>query len=142
LRERVTDIPLLVEHFMKKLNNTHGFNKVLSNDALKLLMNYSWPGNVRQLESIIERAYILCEGNLIDVDHIPDEVHQGSIKGTPNEIDIPEGGIDFNTIEKELIKKALNKAEGKISMAAKLLNMSYDKLWFKIKKMKERGEIF
>ncbi|HQE79216.1 MAG TPA: sigma-54 dependent transcriptional regulator [Syntrophorhabdaceae bacterium] len=142
LRERATDIPLLVEHFMKKLNNTHGMNKALSNDALKLLMNYSWPGNVRQLESIIERAYILCEGSLIDVDHIPDEVHQGSTKGTPNEIDIPDEGIDFDTIEKELIKKALNKAEGKISMAAKLLNMSYDKLWFKIKKMKEKGEIF
>lgn len=142
LRERATDIPLLIEHFMKKLNNTHGMNKALSNDALKLLMNYSWPGNVRQLESIIERAYILCEGSLIDVDHIPDEVHQGSTKGTPNEIDIPDEGIDFDTIEKELIKKALNKAEGKISMAAKLLNMSYDKLWFKIKKMKEKGEIF
>ncbi|MBP8625137.1 MAG: sigma-54-dependent Fis family transcriptional regulator [Syntrophorhabdales bacterium] len=142
LRERITDVPILVEHFLKKINNAQGVKKSVSNEALKLLMGYSWPGNVRQLESIIERAYIMCEGNVIDVEHIPEEVNQGSVKNIPEQIDIPDEGIDFETVEKELIKKAFVKAEGKVSVAARLLNMPYDKLWFKIKKMKERGELF
>jgi len=142
LRERATDIPLLIEHFLKRINEVHGVKKTVSNEALKLLMGYSWPGNVRQLESIIERAFIMCEGDVIDVEHIPEEVNQDTLKNIPEQINIPDEGIDFETIEKELIKKAYLKAEGKVSVAARLLNMSYDKLWFKIKKMKEKGELF
>ncbi|HPP06212.1 MAG TPA: sigma-54 dependent transcriptional regulator [Syntrophorhabdaceae bacterium] len=142
LRERVTDIPLLVEHFLKRLNDNEKTKKTISNEALKLLMAYSWPGNVRQLESTIERAYVMCDGPTIDVEHIPEEVKQSTYKSLPAQLNIPDEGIDFEAIEKELIKKAYMKAEGKVSVAAKLLNMSYDKLWFKIKKMKEKGEIF
>jgi len=142
LRERITDIPLLVEHFLKKLNDSEKAKKTISNDALKLLMGYSWPGNVRQLESIIERAYVMCDGPVIDIEHIPEEVKQISLKNLSHEINIPDEGIDFEAVEKELIKKAYIKAEGKVSVAARLLNMSYDKLWFKVKKMKEKGEIF
>ncbi|HOP86333.1 MAG TPA: sigma-54 dependent transcriptional regulator [Syntrophorhabdaceae bacterium] len=142
LRERITDIPLLAEHFLKKLNDSEKVKKTLSNDALKLLMGYSWPGNVRQLESIIERAYVMCDGPIIDIEHIPEEVKQVSLKKLSHEINIPDEGIDFEAVEKELIKKAYIKAEGKVSVAARLLNMSYDRLWFKLKKMKEKGEIF
>ncbi len=142
LRERATDIPLLIEHFLKRINEVHSVKKTISNEALKLLMGYSWPGNVRQLESIIERAFIMCEEDVIDVEHIPEEVNQDTVKNIPGHINIPDEGIDFETIEKELIKKAYLKAEGKVSVAARLLNMSYDKLWFKIKKMKEKGELF
>jgi DNA-binding NtrC family response regulator len=74
LRERTTDIPLLVEHFMKKLNATGGKRLIMSNEALEVLMNHPWPGNVRQLESALERAYILCEGSVIGPDHLPDEI--------------------------------------------------------------------
>lgn len=142
LRERITDIPLLVEHFLKRLNSNENTKKNISNEALKLLMGYSWPGNVRQLESIVERAYVMCDGSTIDVEHIPEEVKQLTLRSLPSQLNIPDEGIDFETIEKELIKKAYIKAEGKVSVAAKLLNMSYDKLWFKIKKMKEKGELF
>jgi DNA-binding NtrC family response regulator len=74
LRERITDIPLLVEHFLKKLNEANGKSLTMSKEALQYLMNHPWPGNVRQLESAVERAYILCEGSVIGPDHLPDEI--------------------------------------------------------------------
>jgi DNA-binding NtrC family response regulator len=78
LRERTTDIPLLIEHFMKTFEKKHGGVKHVSEEVLQAFMRYSWPGNVRQLESAIERSYIMCEGNLINIDHVPAEVKQGS----------------------------------------------------------------
>ncbi len=78
LRERVTDIPLLVEHFLKKLSELHGVTKKLDDDVLPVLMNYRWQGNVRQLESVIERSYILCDGDTITLDHVPSEVKETS----------------------------------------------------------------
>jgi transcriptional regulator with PAS, ATPase and Fis domain len=74
LRERITDIPLLVEHFLKKLNEANGKSLTMSKEALQYLMNHPWPGNVRQLESAVERAYILCEDTVIGPDHLPDEI--------------------------------------------------------------------
>jgi DNA-binding NtrC family response regulator len=73
LRERTTDIPLLVEHFMRKLNEASGKRLTMGSGALHILMNHLWPGNVRQLESALERAYILCEGDVIGPEHLPDE---------------------------------------------------------------------
>ena len=77
LREKITDIPLLVEHFLKKLNESHDRKKTISNDALQLLMGYSWPGNIRQLESVIERSYVMCEEETMDAEHMPEEIKQG-----------------------------------------------------------------
>jgi len=141
LRERVADIPLLVEHFLNKLNGNHEEKKGISNEALQLLMKYSWPGNVRQLESVMERAYIMCEEDAISIGYMPEEVKQEGGKNLSKHMEIPDEGLNFDEIEREFIKKAVIKAEGKISLAAKLLNMSYDKLWFKVKKMKEKGDI-
>ena len=64
LRDKKTDIPILVEHFLKKMNESHDGRKSVSNDALQAMMAYSWPGNIRQLESVLERAYIMCEDPL------------------------------------------------------------------------------
>lgn len=141
LRERVTDVPILVEHFLEKLKRSHGRTKRVAPEALQALMRYEWPGNVRQLESVIERAYIMAEDDIIDLDHLPREVKQEKNAGSIEKMEIPDGGLDLNAVEKELIKKAIVKADGKISVAAKYLNMSYDKLWFKVKKMKEKNEM-
>jgi len=78
LRERLTDTPLLVEHFLKQLNEMHGKKKVIENEALDLLMRYPWPGNVRQLESVVERAYIMCEENIIGTESMPEEVKRAT----------------------------------------------------------------
>lgn len=77
LRDRITDIPLLVEHFLKKFEKTHGTAKRISDEVLQTFLRYTWPGNVRQLESVLERSYILCEGDSINLDHVPAEVKQG-----------------------------------------------------------------
>ncbi len=77
LREKITDIPVLVEHFLRKLNDAHGKKKSISNEALHLLMAYSWPGNIRQLESVIERAYVMGDENAIGMDNMPEEIKQG-----------------------------------------------------------------
>ncbi len=79
LRERKTDIPVLVEHFLKKLNESNGKKRTLSNEALQAVLNYSWPGNVRQLDSVLERAYIMCDEDVIGLEHMPEEIkHEGS----------------------------------------------------------------
>ncbi|MCX5798896.1 MAG: sigma-54-dependent Fis family transcriptional regulator, partial [Proteobacteria bacterium] len=131
----------LVEHFVKRLNEPNGKKKGITNEVLQLLMRYPWPGNVRQLESVIERSYVMCEGDMIDVEHIPEEVKQERSERLLENIEIPDEGFDIEEVEKEFIKKAIKKAEGKISLAARLLNMPYDKLWFKVKKMKEKEDI-
>ncbi|MCX7858271.1 MAG: sigma-54 dependent transcriptional regulator [Deltaproteobacteria bacterium] len=140
LRERATDIPLLVEHFLKKLNSQTNQKKVMSNEAIKILMEYHWPGNVRQLESVIERAYIMCDGDIIDLDHLPEEVKNTKFS-FEKLIEIPDEGIDLARLEKELIRKAIIKANGKLTQAAKLLNMPYDTFWLKVKRMREKGEL-
>lgn len=78
LRERVTDIPLLIEHFLKKFDAAHKGKKSVADNVLQCLMHYPWPGNVRQLESVLERAYILCDMDTITMDHVPAEVRQAS----------------------------------------------------------------
>ncbi len=103
LRERVTDIPLLVEHFMKKFDEVHKSNKDVSNDALQCLMRYPWPGNVRQLESVLERSYIMCETSEITMEHVPVEVRQCA--GPETSLDKIRSSID------ELIDAKLTAAE-------------------------------
>ncbi len=78
LRDRVTDIPILIEHFRKKLDNAHQDKKDIADDVVQCLMHYPWPGNVRQLESVLERSYILCDKGTITMDHVPAEVRQAS----------------------------------------------------------------
>ncbi len=78
LNERMTDIPLLVEHFLRKLNEENDKKIGISPQGLQALMDYSWPGNIRQLESVIERSYIMCDGDTIDVEHMPEEIKQGA----------------------------------------------------------------
>ncbi len=76
LRDKKTDVPILVEHFLKKLNEVHGGRKVVSQEALQAMLGYSWPGNIRQLESVIERAYVMCEQDVIDLEHVPEEIKE------------------------------------------------------------------
>jgi DNA-binding NtrC family response regulator len=103
LRERRTDIPLLVEHFLKKFEDTHGGGKTVSDEVLACLMQYSWPGNVRQLESVLERSYIMCEAATIGMENVPAEVRYYSQ---------PRAAVDGITSKlDELINAKLTAAE-------------------------------
>jgi DNA-binding NtrC family response regulator len=103
LRERSTDIPLLADYFLKRLNEIHGQVKRISPGVLQVLAQYRWPGNVRQLESVVERAYVMCEGDSIDVEHIPDEVRHA--------VDFSEPVTKLQSLADSLIDAKLTAAE-------------------------------
>jgi DNA-binding NtrC family response regulator len=136
LRERRTDIPLLVEHFVAKYS-TPGRTRRVSEEALKILIAYEWPGNVRQLESVIERAILLSEGVEILPQDLPAAIRAGL---TPSRIgvlglELPDSGVDLEELERSLILKALEKTVGNVSRAARLLGLSRRTLQYRLEKM-------
>ena len=137
LRERRTDIPLLLEHFLVKYSEGR-VAKPVSEDALKMLMAYDWPGNVRQLESVVERAVLLSEGETIVVDDLPAAVRARiNTTADPIAIEIPDTGIDIESVERSLILKALDKAQGNVTRAARLLGLTRRTLQYRLEKMQD-----
>jgi two-component system, NtrC family, response regulator PilR len=125
LRERTEDIPLLVNHF---LNKFCGENKRFSPEALRCFSEYSWKGNVRELENMVERIVLLTDSELILSEDLPEEI----IKADANVAPLPEigeEGVDFESIieqiEKNYLLKALEKSKGIKTEAARLLNLSF-----------------
>ncbi len=125
LRERKEDIPLLIDHFLKKPSD---HPKRITSEAMRLLMDYPWKGNVRELENIIERVALLTDKEEIMPADLPAEIkdYLGEIKSVP---ELTDQGIDIDEIigdiEKEYLLKALEKAGGVKTEAAKLLNLSF-----------------
>jgi DNA-binding NtrC family response regulator len=135
LRDRPTDIPLLVEHFLAKYDGER--RRSMSADALRVILAYDWPGNVRQLESTIERAVLLAEGETITQEDLPPAVRTGIL--APREslaLEIPESGIDLEALERSLILKALEKAGGNITRAARLVGLSRRTLQYRLEKIR------
>jgi len=140
LRERKEDIPLLAEFFIQKYSRELGKEpKSISTYALELLMNYHFPGNVRELENIIERSVILEQTNIILPENLILLKDEKGAKNLYEEIPIPEGGIDLNEelmrLERSLIEKALTKAQGSKTKAAELLRISIDSLRYRLEKL-------
>jgi DNA-binding NtrC family response regulator len=134
LRERRTDIPLLVEHFLAK--HGAGRRRGVSAEALEVLTAHEWPGNVRELESVIERALLLGESDRILPTDLPAAVRAGlSPPRGALDLDIPDSGIDLEAVERTLIHRALEKAEGNVSRAARLLGLSRRTLQYRLEKM-------
>lgn len=134
LRERKGDIPLLVEHFVRKYSQRTGRPvKVVEKSALEALITYNWPGNVRELENAVERAVLLCEAEKIGIDDLPPVV-RGDSEGA---IFIPESGTSIKkatrAIEESLIRKALQQTGGNKTQAAKILEISHRALLYKIR---------
>ncbi len=139
LRKRNEDIPLLAKYFIEKYSKEFGKEITkISPYALRLLMDYPFPGNVRELENIIERSVALETTNII----LPENLIMAGTgevdKNTALSAGIPEEGIDLNEelarIEMLLIKKALQKANGSKTKAAKYLNISFDSLRYRLEK--------
>ena len=141
LSERREDIPLLVQRFIEHFCETHKLDlKTISPQVLKALMAYDWPGNVRQLENIVERMVALTANRpaLLPAD-LPAEIqNRDSLNFVPL-IEIPEGGINFQDVvtdmERELILQSLRKTNGNKKLAAKLLNLKRTTLIEKIKRI-------
>jgi len=142
LRERGSDIKTLAEFFLEKYSKAAGIKiDGISKQALKLMMNYSWPGNVRQLESVVERSILMAESNFIEPEDLPTEISAfGSLADGLN-FDLPAEGINFEAFEKGLIAKAMERADWVIGKAAPLLGMSYKTLQYRLDKFEiERPE--
>lgn len=135
LRERGNDVKTLAEFFVKKYRQESGIPvEGISRSALKLLMNYSWPGNVRQLESVIERAVLMAENSVIEPGDLPGELCSSSPMSGCIPFDLPPEGIDMESLEKELIVKAMERAGWVIGKAAPLLGLSYKTLQYRLEK--------
>ncbi len=122
LRERREEIPALVYHIIKKLNNRYGLNKAMDEKLIDRLINYDWPGNVRELENIIERAYVTIPGNTIkDVKFESSDTNQGNISLLLS--DEPKLKKAVQELEKTLILNSL-KRHGSTRKAAVILGVS------------------
>src|SRR2546425_10834490 len=135
LRERRDDIPVLIDYFLKKhTRNTSRLIKGLAPETKRILHDYGWPGNVRQLESAIERAILLCEGDLISPEDLPSEVRQESQSAVTGGFKLPAEGINFEEVEKNLILQAMDSTDYNITKAAKLLGLTFRTLQYRLEK--------
>ena len=129
LKERKKDIPILVEHFLKTANHKHNRNvEGISRDALELLEHYPWPGNIRELQNIIERSVILCKGKLITAKDLPGQF-TGSLNN--NEIVLPLG-TSLKEAEKRILEETLKFSKGNKTSAAKILGIAPRTIYRKI----------
>jgi two-component system, NtrC family, response regulator AtoC len=134
LRERREDIPELVQHFVTVFNGRLSLRITgASPAAMKVLMDYPWPGNIRELENVVERAMVLSDGHRIEVEHLPPTVRQpGAAVADDDDLDLSikrRGEV----LERSLIKRALEQTGGNRTRAARLLDLSHRALLYKIK---------
>jgi DNA-binding NtrC family response regulator len=135
LRERRSDIPVLIDYFLKK--HTRGTDRkvVINADARRILDDYSYPGNVRQLESALERAVLLCENDTITVADLPPEMTQSSMPAAAGELfKLPPEGVNFEDVERSLILQAMDRTDNNITKSAKLLGLTFRTLQYRLEK--------
>jgi len=138
LRDRRDDIPVLAKHFLEKF--APGIPMQVSQGAMRALMAYQWPGNVRQLENAIERAVALSAGrHEIEVADLPAEVHVTPQVTAAPFVDFPDNGLDLPaylaTIERDLIQRSLDRTGGNRNKAAELLRIKRTTLVEKLKRL-------
>jgi len=143
LRDRREDIPLLVQHFLdrfcRELKPVRP-SMTVSQQAMRRLMAYGWPGNVRQLENALERGVALGAGRTqIELSDLPPDVLEPGDQPAPGPLVLPEGGIDFaeyvGSVERDLIHQSLERTGGNKGRAAQLLNLKRTTLVEKLKRM-------
>jgi DNA-binding NtrC family response regulator len=154
LRERSTDIPQLVEHFVARASAEAGRPPMaITTEAMRLLLSYHWPGNVRQLDTVLQRAVLLSDGRAIDYMDLPIEVRFSDLPhrdpGAPpspaeaesrHRFRLPPKGINLAEVEREFILQAMEMSGGVIAKAAKLLGLSYRTLQYRLEKFQIRRE--
>jgi len=133
LRQRSDDIEALISHFMNMMSVTHSMDAAkLSKPALKALKAYPWPGNIRELRNLCERLSILMAGNIIELEHLPQEFINAN--SNTDALLLPERGIELDALEVNFIHQALNRTKGNRSKTAKLLGLTRDTLIYRMQK--------
>jgi DNA-binding NtrC family response regulator len=143
LRERREDISLLAAHFVRKISAELGKSvKGVSPEALAVLESYRWPGNIRELENVIERALVLGSGDILEADALPPDLHQAS-SFQEVAVEIPADGLDLEAtldqIEHRYLQMALARTGGVQTRAAELLRVSFRQFRYKLQKHSQRG---
>jgi DNA-binding NtrC family response regulator len=145
LRERKDDIPLLVQHFLDTFRAAAERTAPLtvSQEAMRQLMAFHWPGNVRQLENAIERAVAFSAGrSQLELTDLPGDVQQAQEPVVSPQVALPEGGVDLDaligSIERDLIQRSLERTGGNKGQAARLLNLKRTTLVEKLKRLDRR----
>jgi len=136
LRERREDIPLLIDHFIDRMNVKQSKQiKKVSRAALRILLNYDFRGNVRELENIIEHAIILAKGIEIQPRHLPSYLQRGQTEDIPQKSRVEDLDLSVvEDVERDLIARALERHSGSTAAAAKELGIHRSTLWRKIKR--------
>ena len=137
LRQRREDIPLLAEHFLRRAAQRHGKAGLeLSAGTLEALVDYDWPGNVRQLQHAIERAVIWADGQQLRREDLPQEIVSGALAAPERLVDGARGDLPstLERIERQLVIDALRQAGGVQATAARRLGISERSMWHKVKK--------
>jgi len=136
LRERPEDIQPLATYFVDRMTaSLRKPSRTISKSALRVFELYSWPGNVRELKNVIERVVILEEESEILPSHLPEEIKPGGPPaGLQSGFELPPGGIDLESLERDLIRQALAQAQGNKTRAAELLALTRDTLRYRIEK--------
>jgi two-component system response regulator HydG len=132
LRERREDIPLLVKHFVEQFNHELRRSvRHVASEALNFLENYSYPGNVRELQNIIEHAFVCCDGDVIRLEHLPNDIQQPAAP----EDSTPGTASSLKRLEHETILRTLEQSGWRYKSAAGTLGISRSTLWRKLKRM-------
>jgi len=137
LRERREDIPLLVDHFLERFNRLSGKEITgISQEVLSVLMAYDFPGNVRELENIVEHSTVLCQGGPIEGQHLPDYLQPAHlIKKTGNHTSVSSKKIKWVDMEREFILQVLRENNWNRKAAAKELGIGRQTLWRRVKRL-------
>ncbi len=140
LREREEDIPLLANHFIQRFSKDQGKPiKKVSSLALKVLCSYTYPGNIRELENIIERCVTLEQSEQLNAENLPTKLTESCSGRSVGDVEIPPNGIDLNgmmdNVERKLIQRALEMTEGNRSRAAGLLGITFRSLRYRLVKL-------
>src|SRR5205809_903336 len=131
LRERKADMLLLVDHFLEKFAREHKRNiKRISTPAIDMLASYHWPGNVRELENTLERAVLMCDGEVIHGHHLPPSLQTAEASGTVTRVSLKDA---VSAYEKDLIQDTLKTARGNCAKAARLLDTTERVISYKVK---------
>ncbi len=135
LRERHSDIAVLIDYFFAKHTRDTNRKITMNPEAKRILENYTYPGNVRQLESAIERAILLCENNTITAEDLPPEMsHTQKPASATDLFKLPAEGVNFENVERSLIMQAMGRTDNNITKSAKLLGLTFRTLQYRLEK--------
>jgi DNA-binding NtrC family response regulator len=138
LRERRSDLSLLIEHFLRRFAEKNGKTiRGLTHEARDVLLRYDYPGNVRELENLIERAVVLTRDDVIGSSDLPLTVQDREVEGNDRETNL---GVAVEGLERRMIREALARSDGVQTRAAELLGMSERALRYKLIKYGFRDE--